>query len=150
MVEITVFTMEQYEAVLGLWRQCEGIGLSQADGPEAIAAYLARNPGMSFVAWEGETLVGAALCGHDGRRGFIHHMAVHPDHRRKGIGRALTERCLVALREVGIDKCHLFIFTHNKPGIAFWQAGGWQYRIDISVMSKMVDGRPPAADRQLS
>jgi N-acetylglutamate synthase len=140
MTTMNPFTMNEYEAVLALWRQCEGVGLSRADEREGIAAYLARNPGMSFVAWEGDVLLGAALCGHDGRRGFIHHMAVHPDHRRKGIGRELTERCLAALREIGIDKCHLFIFTDNKPGIAFWQAEGWQYRTDIAVMSKMVDG----------
>ena len=138
--EIRPFSMSEYDEVLALWRQSEGIGLSQADEPEAIAAYLARNPGMSFVAWADGVVVGAVLCGHDGRRGYLHHLAVHPEYRRQGIGRALVNRCLDALREIGLDKCHLFIFPHNKSGIAFWQAEGWQYRSDIAVMSKMVAG----------
>ncbi len=130
--------MNDYAAVLALWRQCEGVGLSSADEPARIEAYLARNPGMSFVAWVDEQLVGAVLCGHDGRRGYIHHMAVHPGYRRQGIGQQLVDRCLAALLAEGIDKCHLFIFTGNQTGIAFWQNGGWQYRTDIAVMSKMV------------
>ena len=136
--DITSFTMNDYAAVLALWGQCEGVGLSSADEPERIEVYLARNLGMSFIARDGEKVIGAVLCGHDGRRGYIHHMAVHPDHRRQGIGQQLVDRCLAALLAEGIDKCHLFIFTSNEPGIAFWQNGGWQYRTDIAVMSRMV------------
>jgi len=134
--DITPFTMNDYAAVLALWGQCEGVGLSSADEPERIEVYLARNLGMSFIARDGEKVIGAVLCGHDGRRGYIHHMAVHPDHRRQGIGQQLVDLCLAALLAEGIDKCHLFIFTSNEPGIAFWQNDGWQYRTDIAVMSK--------------
>jgi ribosomal protein S18 acetylase RimI-like enzyme len=136
--EIRPFSMNEYEAVIALWKICEGVGLSSADEPARIEAYLARNPGMSFIARDGEKVIGAVLCGHDGRRGYIHHMAVHPDHRRQGIGQQLVDLCLAALLAAGIDKCHLFIFTSNQPGIAFWQNGGWQYRTDIAVMSRMV------------
>ena len=65
------FDIESYESVLALWKRCEGIGLSDADSPEAIHAYLDRNSGMSFIAKVDGNIVGAILGGHDGRRGYI-------------------------------------------------------------------------------
>jgi len=138
MITITPFTLNDYDAVIALWQICEGVGLSEADERDSIQFYLERNPGMSFVAWDGDRMVGAVLCGHDGRRGYIHHMAVHPDYRRQKIGRQLVDRCLDGLYTIGLQKCHLFIFTENEPGIAFWQAIGWQYRTDVAIMSKKV------------
>ena len=131
-------SLDDYDAVLALWQEAEGIGLSAADGREAIGRYLLRNPGLSFTAWDGELLVGAVLCGHDGRRGFIHHLAVRESHRRQGIGQMLVERCLDELRKQGIDKCHLFVFAHNAAAIAFWQALGWTLRNDIAIMSRLL------------
>jgi ribosomal protein S18 acetylase RimI-like enzyme len=135
-VEIRAFSMEAYDRVLALWQQCEGIGLSQADSTQAIQAYLQHNPGMSLIACVGDTVVGAILCGHDGRRGAIYHLAVAPRYRRHGVGRTLVERCLDSLKQAGIDKCHIFIFNDNQAGIAFWRAMGWTPRSDIGVISK--------------
>lgn len=134
-VEIARMTMLDYPEVIQLWGQTEGIGLSQADEPERIAAYLERNPGMSFTARDEKKLVGAALAGHDGRRGYLHHLAVQADRRGQGIGRALVERCLESLRLAGIEKCHLFVFHDNQEGIAFWRTIGWKERVEIVLMS---------------
>jgi N-acetylglutamate synthase len=138
-VTLEPFEMGDYTAVVALWRQCEGVGLSSADAPDAIARYLARNPGMSFVARSAGRIVGAILGGHDGRRGLIHHLAVHPDYRRQGVGAQLTARGLEALRAAGIQKCHLFIFHANATGRAFWEDQGWTWREDIQVMSRTLD-----------
>jgi ribosomal protein S18 acetylase RimI-like enzyme len=135
---ISPFTIDVYDQVIDLWQQAEGVGLSSADSRESIQAYLERNPGMSFFAEQDGMLVGAVLSGHDGRRGYIHHLAVHPDYRRQGLGRQLVDRCLVALQEVGIQKCHLFIFNTNLEGIGFWESIGWTKRADIGVMSKNI------------
>ena len=137
-VEIRELSMADYAEVIALWRQSEGIGLSRADEPERIAAYLERNPGMSFTAWEEGVLLGAALAGHDGRRGYLHHLAVRPERRGQGIGRALSSRCLGALRAAGIEKCHLFVFRQNQAGVAFWKNIGWQERVELVLMSKGV------------
>jgi ribosomal protein S18 acetylase RimI-like enzyme len=137
-VDIRPFSMAAYNHVLALWQQCEGVGLSQADSRQAIQAYLHRNPGMSLIAADGPTVVGAVLCGHDGRRGYIHHLAVAPSYRRRGLGRSLVERCLASLRQAGIDKCHIFIFNDNPAGSAFWEATGWTPRGDIGVLSRDV------------
>lgn len=132
------FTLSHYDAVYAMWQATPGVGLSSADSREAIAVYLARNPGMSFLACDGEAVVGALLAGHDGRRGYLHHLAVLPTYRRRGIGSELVNRCLDALQAEGIQKAHLFIFNQNESGIAFWESQGWQFRTDISVMSKVL------------
>ena len=137
-VMIRPFTLNDHANAIALWQQCEGVGLSSADEKPAIEKYLARNPGMSFVAYHENRLVGAILCGHDGRRGFIHHLAVHPAYRRNGIGQQLVSKGLLALAEAGIDKCHLFIFHQNESGKAFWNRVGWNLRTDIQIMSKIL------------
>ncbi|MCP4422614.1 MAG: GNAT family N-acetyltransferase [Chloroflexi bacterium] len=133
---IQPMTMRCYEAVIALWQACDGVGLSDADSPENIARYLERNPGMSFVAEVNGRLAGAVLSGHDGRRGYIHHLAVHPDFRRQGIGRTLIERCLAALRTAGIQKCHLFVFGENENAVKFWRDTGWTERAELAIFSQ--------------
>ncbi len=132
------FTIEAYAQVFSLWQRCEGIGLSQADSQGNIQHYLERNPGLSRIARNGNAVVGTILCGHDGRRGYVHHLAVSPEFRRQGIGRRLVEDSLGALKAVGIEKCHLFIFSDNIDGRRFWQHIGWTFRTDIAVISKII------------
>lgn len=136
MIDILELRIESYDEVLSLWRECEGIGLSDADSRENIQRYLKRNPGMSFIANIDGRLVGAVLSGHDGRRGYIHHLAVHPGFRRQGIGGELVNRCLKAFADIGIQKCHIFIFNNNTGGITFWKSLGWTPRSDIGIISK--------------
>jgi N-acetylglutamate synthase len=116
-----------------LWRTCDGVGISEGDTPQGITAFLARNPGTSQVAYAAERLVGAVLAGHDGRRGFLYHLAVHADFRGAGLGRALCDGALAALHDVGIDKCHVMVFRNNDQGRAFWTHLGWRKRDDIDV-----------------
>ena len=134
---ISLLTLDLYENVMTLWKESEGIGLSRADSKESIRFYLERNPNISLVAKDTNgTLLGAVLCGHDGRRGYIHHLVVRSDYRRQGIGRKLVEECLSRLQAAGIQKCHLFIINDNLSGIAFWKSLGWIPRTDIGVISK--------------
>ena len=137
-VAIFPFNIESYENVFALWKRCEGVGLSDADARQSIQAYLDRNPGMSFIAKADGSIVGSILCGHDGRRGYIHHLAVDTAWRRQGVARRLVETCLRALKEAGMQKAHIFIFDSNANGIAFWKSVGWANRSDISVMSKII------------
>ena len=70
------------------------------------------------------TVIAAVLCGHDGRRGYLHHLAVDAGHRRQGLGRALVERCLARLAVAGIPKCNIFLFNDNAEGRRFWESSG--------------------------
>jgi ribosomal protein S18 acetylase RimI-like enzyme len=103
--------MSDYDSVYALWEKSEGIGLSQADERHNIAGFLEHNSGLSFVAEDQGTVVGAILCGTDARRGFLHHLAVERSQRRAGIGRMLVDRCLEALARRGLRKCHIFVMA---------------------------------------
>ena len=129
------FEITDHDAALALWQRTPGVGLSAADRREAIAAYLARNPGTSFVAERDGALVGTLLCGHDGRRGLIHHLVTDTTQRRQGVARALVQRGLRALRDQGIDKCHLMVFADNIEGLAFWTGIGGQQRGELALVS---------------
>ena len=131
----SVMSMADYPEVYALWDGMPGIGLSSADSPDAIALYLEHNPGMSFTARKSGRLLGAVLCGHDGRRGYLQHLAVAPDARHKGIGRALVDRCLTTLAAEGITRCHIFVYTDNETGLGFWEAAGWFRRGNLLIMS---------------
>jgi N-acetylglutamate synthase len=139
MMDIREMTIGDYAEVFDLWHRSEGVGLSDGDSRENIQQYLDRNPGMSFVALMDNNIVGAVLAGHDGRRGYIYHLAVDSHHRKQGIGRNLVDHCVNVMAESGIKKCHIFIFNENAAGIAFWKSIEWSPRSDISVISKNIE-----------
>ncbi len=131
------FTLADYDAAITLWRASEGIGLNESDTRDAIAAFLDRNPHLSLAAFDrNRALVGAVLCGHDGRRGYLHHLAVAVAYRRKGLGRALANSCLFRLKALGILKCTIFLYAHNTSGRAFWLQHGWATRDDLVVVQR--------------
>ena len=134
---IRAMTDADYPQVVALWRQTEGIGLSESDSPTAVSAYLQRNPGMSGIAvLPSGQIVGAVLCGHDGRRGYLTHLAVAESHRRQGIGRALVEHAVAALQREGIIGCNLFVWNANQTARQFWESMGWQAPNDWGVMNR--------------
>jgi putative acetyltransferase len=135
-ITLKPMSLRDFPHLMDLWRAAEGVGLGPGDDRESLGDYLRRNRGCSFVAQEAGRVVGAILAGHDGRRGYLHHLAVAPGHRRRGLGRALVEACLARLREAGIPKAHIFIFAANREGAGFWQALGWSARSDLRVMSR--------------
>lgn len=117
-VELTEMSMGDYDEVAALWQATEGVCFGHGDGPEDIAAYLRRSEGLSFVARENGTLVGAVLCGHDGRRGYLHHLAVATGHRGRGLGEALAEKCLAALGAMSIEVSRLRLCRQRgRPGV---------------------------------
>ncbi|WP_296522829.1 GNAT family N-acetyltransferase [Rhodoplanes sp.] len=143
---IRPFGLSDYPAARALWERSDGIGLSAADEIGAIEAFLARNPGLSFVAVVDDALAGTILCGHDGRRGLIYHLIVAEPYRRRAIGAALLRHGLRALRGAGVDKCHMLVFTANRDGIAFWHRVGAQERVTLTLfsMATRADGGPDA------
>ena len=130
-------TLSDYDRVHALWMSCQNMGLNDLDDSrEGIGRYLRRNPTTCFVAEAGETLAGAILAGHDGRRGYIYHMAVGAGFRRQGVGAALVERCLEALEAEDIHKVALVAFKHNDAGNAFWEEMGFALREDLNYRNR--------------
>jgi N-acetylglutamate synthase len=124
-------TIDDYDAVLGLLRQTPGVVVRDADTKEVIGRYLERNQGLSFVAVESGRIAGCIMSGHDGRRGYLQHLAVADGFRRKGIGKALVEKCLDGLEKEGILKSHIDVLATNEMAALFWEKIGWKRRDDI-------------------
>ncbi len=131
-LEIRAMQISDFDALYALWTAC-GNGLNNLDDSiEGIGRYLERNPNTSFVALDHGKLAGAILCGHDGRRGYIQHMSVNPEFRRRGIGTKLLNRALDALKAEHIHKAALVAFKQNALGNAFWESMGFSLREDLN------------------
>lgn len=128
---ITEFTLGYYDEVFSLWERTPGICIRDADSREAIARYLTRNPGLSFVAINEKRIIGSALSGHDGRRGYLQHVAVETAFRGKGIAQLLVSHCIEALAAAGIAKTHLEVLASNDLANQYWVRRGWKRRDDI-------------------
>ena len=138
---MTIRTMiaDDYDRVYDLWLSTPGMGLNTTDDSrEGIARYLARNPNTCFAAEEDGQLVGVILSGHDGRRGYIHHLAVASTQRMRGIGSQLLERAMEALEREGIHKAALVVFAKNQTGNAFWEKRGFAARDDLVYRDKHI------------
>lgn len=131
-------TPADYDAVIALLRETEGVVLRAADSRAATARYLERNPGLSFVCCDADAIVGCVFAGHDGRRAYLQHLAVCPGYRRCGIGSALVARCIAELEHVGIEKIHLDVLAGNTAAAGFWSRRGWLRRCDIVRYSLLV------------
>ncbi len=134
---IRPMTIDDYDRVYALWMSCKNMGFNDVDDSrEGIGRYLRRNPDTCFVAEDDGALAGVILAGHDGRRGFIHHMAVGEAFRRRGVGAALLERALDALGAEGITKVALLVFRYNEAGNAFWEKMGFSLREDVNYRNR--------------
>lgn len=132
-------TVGDYEAVYALWVDTPNMGLRTLDdSKEGIARFLNRNPETCFVALDGESVTGVVLCGHDGRRGYIYHTVVRPDHRNQGIGTALINAAVGALQREGITRVCLNVTESNEDGKKFWINRGWERKDFLGFYSKSI------------
>lgn len=130
-MKIRTMNPNDYNLVVKLWTNSNGVGVNCDDSKENISKYLLRNPNTSFVAVENGEIVGAILAGHDGYRGFIHHTAVSASHRGLGIGTKLVNAAVDAIRNEGINKVVLVAFKTNTLGNNFWEKQGFAVREDL-------------------
>lgn len=136
---IRKMTINDYQTVFGFWTDTDGMGLrSLDDSREGIDAFLKRNPETCFVAFDGETMTGTILCGHDGRRGYIYHTVVDSRYRNRGIGSALVEAAVAALRCQGITRVCLNVMGSNESGKRFWTSQGWEKKDFLGFYSKSI------------
>ncbi len=130
---IRTMTIEDYDSVFALWNTINGFAIrSVDDSKEGVERFLKRNPTTSVVAEVEGKIVGAILCGHDGRRGCLYHVCVHKDFRRRGVGKSMVVFCMEALKKEKINKVSLIAFTVNDIGNAFWNSIGWTRRLDLN------------------
>src|SRR5258707_8725271 len=120
------FAISDYDAALELWQRVEGLEIAEGDDREGVSHFLARNPGLSRVATDGAAIVCVALCGHDGRRGYIYHLAVDPAYQTRGVGSRLIDECLAGLRLAGLKRALILVAHYNPCGRKFWRRPGWE------------------------
>ena len=138
-MNIRTMTINDYEQVYSLWVNTPNMGLNNLDDSiDGIAKYLARNPNTCFVAEKNGSIIGVILSGHDGRRGFIYHLAVSQDERRQGIGAALVCEAMSALEREGINKVALVVMTKNENGNTFWEKQFFTTRSDLVYRNKAI------------
>ena len=134
---IQKMTARDCPAVLAFWRDIRGIGLDDdCDSPAGLRRYLKRNPGLSFVACDGDSIVGAVLWATTAAAATCTTSPWRRTHRKRGIGKALVARCFQALAKQHISKCNIFLFRSNAAGRAFWQHNGWNLCRDLSILQK--------------
>jgi ribosomal protein S18 acetylase RimI-like enzyme len=137
---IRPMSIDDYDSVINLMKQTPGVTFRDADSRENTARYLERNPKLSFVACVEKDIVGCIMSGHDGRRGYLQHLVVHPDYRKKCIASALVENCLSSLEKIGIHKSHVDVLKSNEDGSSYWESQGWKLRTDIDRYSFVRSG----------
>lgn len=147
--EIRQVTIDDYEAIYALWNSTEQSrrALNPVDDSrEGISRYLKRNPNTCFAAVRDGRIIGVILTGHDGRRGIIHHMCVHPDCRRMGIAARLVSEAEKALKEEGIQKVFGLVFVDNEAANAFWEKQGYSLRTNLNYRNKSLNDRIPTGE----
>jgi ribosomal protein S18 acetylase RimI-like enzyme len=140
--------------VIRVWRRADGdqlrrlwdaLGmLSPWDDDASLEAMARRNPGLLLVAAAGDVIVGSALGAWDGRRGWIYHVAIAPDHQRQGLGRELVARIETGLRDLGCPKVNVVVLDDNAEGVAFWIDLGYTSLPARQFGRRLAEGRPRA------
>lgn len=132
-MRIREMTVGDYENVYALWKTIKGFGIrSIDDSREGVERFVRRNPTTSIVAEENGKVIGAILCGHDGRRGCFYHVCVKEEHRKRGVGKKMVEAAMEALKKEKISKVNLIAFQTNQVGNRFWSSMGWSFREDVN------------------
>jgi ribosomal protein S18 acetylase RimI-like enzyme len=125
-IEYRPLTSLDYDQVVALWRGCEGVEVAEGDDRESFTRFLERNPGLSHGAIHAGAIVGATLCGHDGRRGLVYHLAVAPEYRGQGVAKTILEMGVSGLRVDGIQRVIILVEEDNSLGMGFWKSQGFE------------------------
>lgn len=139
-MKIENFTMESYETVINIWRK-SGISIGSSDTKEELERMLQRNPTLFLIGKINKRIIGVVMGGSDGRRGYIHHLAIDPDYQRRGYGKMILDRLIEKFRQMGVHKVHLFIEKYNIDVVKFYQNLGWEIREDLIMMSHVPDDK---------
>jgi len=137
-MKIEKFSMKLYDDVVQLWNKA-GISVGSSDSKKEIERMLERNPNLFLIGKIEENVIAVVMGGFDGRRGYVHHLAVDPIYQKKGYGKKLVEDLIGKFRRIGVHKIHLFIEKQNQGVVDFYSNLGWQMRNNLIMMSYIPD-----------
>lgn len=124
------YRLSDAEALVSLWALC-GLTRPWNDPYRDIERKIGVDPNGLLVLEDDSRLVGAVMVGYDGHRGWINYLAVHPDHRRCGLGSILMAAAEQRLAELGCPKVNLQVRASNQEAVAFYRRIG--YSVDDVV-----------------
>lgn len=131
-------------SVVALWETC-GLVEPGHDARKDIRRTRSVRPDLLLVALQGGRIVGSAMAGYDGHRGWIDYLAVDPDVRRRGIGRALVAEAERRLRAIGCPMVHLQVLPHRPEALEFAKHLGFAVT-EVITLGRRLD--PPAPVRR--
>ena len=131
---IKKFSMKYYNDVLQIWN-ASGISVGSSDEREEIKRVLRKNSDLFLVGLIEKKVIAVVIGAFDGRRGYVHHLAVSPEYQNKGYGRKIMEELHKRFRNLNVHKVHLFIEKYNEEVINFYKKLGWEIRDDLIMMS---------------
>ena len=141
-IEYRSMTMQDYPTVKIMWMETKDISFSESDSEFHIKKYLEQNPNCSFVAVDGNKIVGTVIAGDDARRGFINHLYVLPEYRNRGVGNNLLSLAEQALAHRYPTKAYVFVKADNFKGIEFWKKNCFYLCEDFITMRKSLSPEP--------
>jgi len=142
-VRVRAYADSDRNTVVELWRAC-GLIVPQNDPVRDIARKAAYQPGLFLVAEEGGSLVGVAMAGYEGHRGWIYYLGVAPDRRRRGIGRLLVRESERRLAAFGCPKVNLMVRESNDAVRAFYERLGYARDAVTCMGRRLVDDTLPS------
>jgi ribosomal protein S18 acetylase RimI-like enzyme len=131
------FKVDDYPIVRELW-QASGLELRPGDDLEDIKLKLQRDPDLFLVAEQADKIVGSVIGGWDGRRGWIYHLAVSPDHQRKGIGAGLVRELEKRLTAKGARIVNAQVHKLNEKSSTFFKSMGYDERSHLVMIGKQL------------
>ena len=137
-MKIEKYSMKSYAEVITLWRKA-GISVGSSDTMEELKKMYQRNPQLFLIGKINKKVVGVVMGGFDGRRGYLHHLAIDPDYQKRGYGKIMMDALVGKFRKMGVHKIHLFIEKYNKEVVKFYSNSGWEIRDDLIMMSFVPD-----------
>lgn len=137
-MKIELFTMRYYHEIIDLWKR-SGIEVSSSDTQEEIARILKRNPDLFLIGKENEKVIAVVMGAFDGRRGYVHHLAIDPDYQKKKYGKMMMDELIEKFQIKKVHKVHLFIEKNNKEVVDFYRKLGWEVRDDLIMISFVPD-----------
>ena len=128
------FNIDMYEQVYELWEIC-GITLGSSDTRDQVERVLNYSADLFFVGIKDNKIIAVVIGAFDGRRGYVHHLAIDPKLQKEGYGRLMMEELHKRFKEKKIHKVHLFVEVDNEGVIEFYKRVGWHTRDYLKMMS---------------
>jgi len=115
--------------ILELWRRAEAEP-SVTDDEHGLRGLLAHDPQGLLVARAGDEIVATVIAAWNGWRGSLYRLAVAPEHRRRGVGRAMVREAEQRLRARGARRIDAVVVGSQADLMSFWTAMGYEAQDD--------------------